>query len=159
MTTMEMVQRKMAKLVEETPAGAQLRNASRRADVLRTAGDEVGRSGYWLVTDMGAKGFGRDRKEAEAALGHERMIEAVVEYLARQARRSHPDGEFERLPLLPGRRGAAGMLRGDTQPLQGVALHVHDSLPLGRARGEAPRGGRAGGSQGGSGGRRRRTAR
>ncbi len=95
MTTMEMVNRKMAKLVEETPAGAQLRNASRRADVLRTDGDEVGRSGYWLVSDAGTRSYGRNREEAGAALARERVREAAVEYLARRDRRSHPDGEFD----------------------------------------------------------------
>jgi hypothetical protein len=68
MTTMEIVQRKMAKLVEFTATGTELRLAGRRVDVLRSCGEEVGRAGYWLVTDTGDRSFGRNRVEAEAAL-------------------------------------------------------------------------------------------
>ncbi|MDP9485329.1 MAG: hypothetical protein M3Q49_05975 [Actinomycetota bacterium] len=95
-TTMEMVRRgRMAKFVDYTAGGTELRLAGRRVDVLRSCGEEVGRSGYWLVTDRGDRSFGRNRVEAEAALERERVIEAVVEYLARRDRRTHPAGEFD----------------------------------------------------------------
>ncbi len=86
----------LAKLLDRTPGGLEVRSTVRKTDAWQEGGEGLGKAGYWLGDSEGPVEYvGRTRVDLGRRMGEALALEGAEDYLDRRDRLTHPEGEFD----------------------------------------------------------------